>query len=388
MNSISKPGSRISSSILMTSSSWQTAKHRIGATTDNYTLRTRGAAACGMSPETPKIFAVWPSGTNGIDVKFGPVRRALPLIALVAGLLSSAAVAFGRGQAGSAEQAPVFRGGVDLVDLGVTVVDKRGQLVTGLEAGDFQIYEDGKLQTVRYFALGQGTESAPPLHLGLLLDVSESMAANVSFTRTAAIRFVKALVDAVDVTVVDFDSEVRVGRYSQRELARLVERIRQQKTTGMTALYDAVGVYLDGSDALEGRKVMLLYTDGGDTKSVMRLSELLTLLKASDVTVYAIGELGRLSSSARVAARSMLESLAKTTGGAAFFPSSVKDLDQVYERILAEVRSQYTLAYHSTNTATDGAWRKVTVTLAPSRGRELQVRSRNGYFAPYKPGTR
>ena len=322
--------------------------------------------------------------------KVQPVRRPLPAPIAVLGLalvsLAALTASGGRQAAGSVEQSPVFRGGVDLVDLGVTVLDKRGQLVTSLEADDFQVYEDGKLQTVRYFALGQDRESAPPLHLGLLLDVSESMADNVSFTRTAAIRFVKALADAVDVTVVDFDSEVRVGRYSQRELARLIERIRQQKTTGMTALYDAIGVYLHGAHALEGRKVMLLYTDGGDTTSAMRWHDLLELLKASDVTVYAVGELQHQSPSSRAAARHTLEALAETTGGAAFFPSTVKDLDKVYERILAEVRSQYMIAYHSTNAETDGAWRKVTVKLAPSRGRDLQVRARKGYFAPYKAG--
>src|SRR6185295_15230419 len=123
----------------------------------------------------------------------------------------------------------------------------------------------------------------PELHLGLLLDVSESMQEDIGFTRTAAIKFLNTLTDALDITVVDFDSQVRVGRYGQSEFARLVERIRQQKTDGNTALYDAIGVYIDGAAGQRGRKVMLLYTDGGDTRSSLRFSELIDILKASDV---------------------------------------------------------------------------------------------------------
>jgi Ca-activated chloride channel family protein len=279
------------------------------------------------------------------------------------------------------QQVPVFRAGVDLVNVGVTVTDKKGRLVAGLTADDFELYEDGRKQPIRYFAAGDGRSRAGPArHLGMLLDVSESMGEDVRFTRTAAIKFLNTLTAAVDVTIVDFDSEVRVARYSQQEFARLVERIRQQKTTGMTALYDAIGVYLDGAAGQDGRKVMLLYTDGGDTMSSLRFPELLDLLKASDVTVYAIGELEHQSSSARERARSILQRIAETTGGQAFFPSSVKELDLMYEKVVSEIRAQYTIGYVSTNDRTDGAWRKVDVRL--TAGKDLRLRARKGYFAP------
>jgi Ca-activated chloride channel family protein len=279
------------------------------------------------------------------------------------------------------QQVPVFRAGVDLVNVGVTVTDKKGRLVAGLTADDFELYEDGRKQAIRYFAAGDDRSRAgPAMHLGMLLDVSESMGEDVRFTRTAAIKFLNTLTAAVDVTIVDFDSEVRVARYSQQEFARLVERIRQQKTTGMTALYDAIGVYLDGAAGQDGRKVMLLYTDGGDTMSSLRFPELLDLLKASDVTVYAIGELEHQSSSARERARSILQRIAETTGGQAFFPSSVKELDLMYEKVVSEIRAQYTIGYVSTNDRTDGAWRKVDVRL--TAGKDLRLRARKGYFAP------
>jgi Ca-activated chloride channel family protein len=277
------------------------------------------------------------------------------------------------------QQVPVFRAGVDLVNVGVTVTDKKGRLVAGLTADDFELYEDGRKQGIRYFASGDRSGAGPDMHLGMLLDVSESMGEDVRFTRTAAIKFLNTLTAAVDVTIVDFDSEVRAARYSQKEFARLVERIRQQKTTGMTALYDAIGVYLDGAAQQDGRKVMLLYTDGGDTMSSLRFPELLDLLKASDVTVYAIGELEHQSSSARERARSILQRIAETTGGQAFFPSSVKELDAMYEKVVAEIRAQYTIGYVSTNDRTDGAWRQVEVRLPA--GKDLRLRARKGYFA-------
>jgi Ca-activated chloride channel family protein len=286
---------------------------------------------------------------------------------------------------GGAAQAPVFRAGVDLVNVTVTVTDKKGQLVEHLTAEDFEVYEDGRRQAVSQFAEGGGGPSGSAMHLGLLLDVSESMGEDVSFTRTAAVKFLNTLVDAVDVTVVDFDSEVRAARYSQREFARLIERIRQQKATGMTALYDAIGVYLDGAAGQDGRKVMVLYTDGGDTRSSIRLSDLMELLKASDVTAYAIGELLHQSPGARDQARVLLQRIAETTGGQAFFPTSIKELDAVYERVLADIRAQYTLGYLSTNDRADGTWRKVDVKVAARR--DLHVRARAGYFASYKsPG--
>ena len=278
----------------------------------------------------------------------------------------------------------VFRSGVDLVNVGVTVTDKRGTLATDLTADDFEIYEDGRKQAIQYFASGDRSGSAPPMHLGLLLDVSGSMNDDIAFTKTAAIKFLNTLTDAVDITVLDFDTEVRAARYSQHEFARLIERIRQQKARGFTALYDAIGMYLHGAADQDGRSIMLLYTDGGDTRSSLPLSELMDLLRASSVTVYPIGALDHQSASVRTEQRQLLTRIADVTGGQAFFPSSVKELDVVYEKVVAEIRAQYTLGYLSTNPKTDGAWRKVDVRIVRGNGKDLRARARRGYFAPFK----
>jgi Ca-activated chloride channel family protein len=282
-------------------------------------------------------------------------------------------------------QDQAFRSRVDLVNIGVTVTARKGDLVTDLTLDDFEVYEDGKKQTIRYFAAGEGDgQSAPPMHLGLMLDISGSMGEDLSFTKTASIKFLNTLTDAVDITVVDFDTEVRAARYSQNEFARLIERIRQKKASGMTALYDAVGLYLDGASAQDGRKIMLIYTDGGDTRSAISFHELMDLFKASDVTVYPIGALEHQPSSTRNQQRMLLQQMAEVTGGQAFFPTAVKELDSVYEKVVAEIRAQYTLGYLSTNEKADGAWRKVEIKMAGKNSRNLRVRSRKGYFAPFK----
>jgi Ca-activated chloride channel homolog len=275
----------------------------------------------------------------------------------------------------------VFRAGVDLTTFGVTVTDRTGQIVTDLRQDDFRVVEDGTPQSIRYFARGDG-EAAPQMHLGLMLDASGSMQADMKLAQGAAIKFLNMLPEAQDITLVDFDTEVRITRYPQRDFARLVERIRQRKPDGWTALYDALGTYLDGAGQQDGRKVMVMYTDGGDTRSALSFGDTLELLRASQVTVYAIG-LVENAGSARTQLQMTLRQIAETTGGQAFFPTAMKDVETAYEKVLAEIKGQYHLGYLSSSTATDGAWRKVEIKLNRDG---LRVRSRKGYFGPYKPG--
>ena len=130
---------------------------------------------------------------------------------------------------------------------------------------------------------------------------------------------------------------------------------------------------------------MLLYTDGGDTRSAMRLHELLDLVKASDVTIYGVGVLDRQSIASSTQEQMVLRQIAETTGGQVFFPPTIKDLEKVYEHVVAEIRAQYTIGYLSTNGSADGAWRKVEIKLKRSNAKDLRIRSRKGYFAPYRP---
>ena len=281
-------------------------------------------------------------------------------------------------------QKPTFRAGTDLVSLGVTVSDRRSNFLTDLTRDDLEILEDGKTQAIEYFARGDAVDAAPELHVGLLFDTSGSMGADIALSRSAAVRFLNTLPEAKDITLVDFDTEVRVAKYGQQDFPRLVERIRSRKPSGFTAMYDALGVYLDGASSMQGRKILVIFTDGGDTNSAIRFGDVVTLVRASDVTVYSVGFLSNQPGSVRTEQRMRLTQIAGESGGEAFFPSEMKQIEQAYDRILAQIRAQYTIGYISTNTATDGSWRKVEIKVRRPNARDLRVQTRRGYFAPYR----
>ena len=299
-------------------------------------------------------------------------KRALFLIA--------AAIALGLTRLGA--QTPTFRTGIDLATFGVTVVDRKGEYLTNLSLEDFEILEDGQKQAIKYFARGTDLENGPEVHVGLLFDTSGSMTEDIKLSRSAAIKFLNTLSEAKDMTLVDFDTEVRVAKYGQKDFPRMVERIRGRKPDGETALYDAMGVYLDGASEDEGRKILVLYTDGGDTHSTISFGDLMTLIRASDVTVYSVGFLEH--SRGRIEERAHLMQIAEATGGQAFFPSTMKDIEASYDKVVAQIRAQYSLAYTSTNTKQDGAWRKVEIRVTRPDLKGTKILARRGYFAPYQ----
>ena len=295
-------------------------------------------------------------------------------------LVVAAALAIGMTRLGA--QTPTFRTGIDLATFGVTVVDRKGEYLTNLNLDDFEILEDGQKQAIKYFARGTDIENGPEVHVGLLFDTSGSMTDDIKLSRSAAVKFLNTLNEAKDMTLVDFDTEVRVAKYGQKDFPRMVERIRGRTPDGETALYDAMGVYLDGASEDEGRKILVLYTDGGDTHSTISFGDLMTLIRASDVTVYSVGFLEH--SRGRIEERAHLMQIAEATGGQAFFPSTMKDIDASYDKVVAQIRAQYSLAYTSTNTKQDGAWRKVEIRVTRPDLKGSKILARRGYFAPYQ----
>ena len=282
---------------------------------------------------------------------------------------------------GAEPLAQQFRAGVDLVRLPVVVTARDGQLVRGLKMEDFEVLEEGKPQKIAYFAEGAPGE-ALPLHLGLLLDQSESMERDLREAAGAAIQFVEALDEAVDVTFLDFDSNVRVGRFSPDSYPQLFQRIRDRKAGGMTALYDALGVYLEAALSREGQHVVLLYTDGGDSTSRITYGKLEELLRLGNVMVYAIGYMEHQVSSARMPQQMRVSQIARETGGEAFFPTSTREIHEFYAKILDELGSRYTLGYIPTVSARDGKFRKVEVKIKNPAHKSAKVRTRSGYLAP------
>jgi Ca-activated chloride channel family protein len=290
--------------------------------------------------------------------------------------------------AAAAAAQQIFRSEADLTHFGVTVVDRRGESVPHLTADDFEILEDGKPQVIRYFARGVDG-SAPDLHAGIMLDTSESMAADRDLSHSAAIKFLNRLPEAKDLTLLDFDTEIRLGRFSQDDFPRLVERIRSRKAEGYTALYDAFFVYLDRSVAVDGRSVLVALTDGGDSRSTTSFAAIVDTVRAStNVTIYVIGFVENQSPSMRLEQQVRLSRIAEESGGIAIFPYSMKQIESAYDRIATELRSQYSLGYVSTNTRRDGRWRKVKIRIRRPELKDLRVRTREGYFGPYSPPPR
>ncbi len=287
--------------------------------------------------------------------------------------------------AGPATAQQTFRTEVDLIHFSVVVTDKQGAPINGLTADDFEVKESGKAQTIKFFAAGDPA-TAPPLHIGFLLDTSGSMEEDIKDVRTAAIKFLNAMEGAVDITLVDFATEVRVARYTSNEYPRLIERIRGRKPDGYTALYDALGVYLDGADGQTGQKVLVMYTDGGDSRSALSQKDVIDLLRASDVTVYVVGYLQHQGSGA-TAQRQQLDRFAVMTGGQAFFPVSLKEIDKMYDKIQHEIAARYSIGYTSTDERTNGAWRRVDVRLKRPDLKNVRLRTRDGYFAKFKEGS-
>jgi VWFA-related protein len=301
-------------------------------------------------------------------------------LALAAAAVAASLAAARTAKAGG--QQTVFRAETDVVTVGVTVRDRAGVPITDLDRGAFTVLEDGRAQAITFFARGDQENGAVETHVGLLLDTSGSMGADIELARRAAVRFLNTIRDAVDMTLVDFDAEVRVARYTQQDFPRMVERIRTRKLGGDTAFYDALGVYLDGAAESDGRTVLVIFTDGGDTKSAIPFKDIMNLLRAASVTVYAVGFLEHQPTSVRAEQRLRLIQMAEETGGEAIFPQSMKEIEAAYDRVVAGIRAQYTLGYTSTNPAKDGRWRRVEVKVAGA-GRDRRVLTRKGYFAPF-----
>lgn len=275
-----------------------------------------------------------------------------------------------------------FRTATDVVLLPVTVLGRGNTLVRGLSVGDFEVFEEGQRQALTFFAEGAPGPTVP-LHLGLLLDTSSSMEKDLAAAQSAAIRFVNTLDEAVDVTFVDFSTEVRVSRFSPGSYAHLFERMRSNKAEGSTALYDALALYLAAAEEQDGQKVLLLYSDGEDSTSSLGYGRLIEMLRLSNVMVYAIGYMDNLGSS-RMTAQVRLNDVAHQTGGEAFYPMGRQALDDIYKRILDEIGARYTLGYIPTNRVADGKWRKIDVRATAPSAKGAKVRTRPGYFAPIR----
>jgi Ca-activated chloride channel family protein len=315
--------------------------------------------------------------TAGKDVRF----------AWTVGALVVAIVAYRPASGDSprfADQRSRFRTGVDVVSLNVTVSDGSRRYVTDLGQNDFEIFEDGRKQELTFFQ-----KTGVPLALVLLLDTSASMQASLPFAQDAAIGFARELGPADLASVIDFNSTVRVLQDFTNDRSAIEQAIRNTVANGSTSLYNAMYIALRemnktpaGPRSAEPRRqAVVLLSDGDDTSSLIGFDEVLDLVARNDTTIYAIGLGVRTPTAFRSPsdAQFVLRRFAEQTGGRTFFPQIARDLAAVYGEIKAELSSQYSLAYESTNTRRDGQFRHVTVRVERAG---IIARTRPGYYAP------
>ncbi len=285
--------------------------------------------------------------------------------------------------AAAAQQPPVFQVDVDMTNVTVTVTDSHGKLVSDLEPDDFVVREDGRVQKVLLFAPAGRPENRDELalNLGLLFDTSGSMRQELRLSKESAIRFLDAIPRAKDLLLVFFDRDIRISRYASENQQGIFDRILETEGEGLTALYDAITVYVSRVMDSPGRKVLVLFTDGDDTTSNTTEGDVERMIRASDVVVYPVEFRGdqRPNSPRAMQAHAFLAGLATASGGRVFQPQASRELAKIYETILGELGSQYVLGYVSDNPAHDGRYRKLDVRVSRPG---LKVRYRPGYDAP------
>jgi VWFA-related protein len=284
--------------------------------------------------------------------------------------------------AGGAD-AQTFRARTDLVHMSVIVTDRQGNLVNGLTADDFEVVDGGTTRPIVTFA--QGTpppEAGVPLHVGVMLDKSESMELDARVAANAVVRFVEAMPEAADVTLVEFDSSVRVSRFNPSSYPQLFARVRDRTSGRETALYDAIGRYVETTATRPGLHLLVVFTDGGDSGRGLNASDVQMRLRQGNVFVYGIVYLENQSPTERGRQRAITTQLVRDTGGEAHFPSSEADITRIYDRIRQEMAARYTLGYEMPADAASGQYRRVSVRLKSPDGRGLRLRARSGYLVP------
>jgi VWFA-related protein len=273
----------------------------------------------------------------------------------------------------------VLRADVDEVLLPCTVVDDAGRLVTDLDRGNFQVWEDNVPQTIQSFQ-----HRDVPVSLGILVDNSGSMRDKRAAVNDATLHLVRASNAADAAFVVNFSDRAILDQDFTSDITLLEKGLSHIDSRGGTALYDAVVASANemARHAKEQKQVLLIITDGEDNASRLTLQQAIRRVQGLDgPVVYTIGLLYEdLSKEEAAAARRDLEALALETGGAAYFPRSLKDVDDIAVQVARDIRNQYTIGYHSTKAASLGGYRTVRVEAkAPKRG-TMTVRTRKGYY--------
>jgi Ca-activated chloride channel family protein len=307
--------------------------------------------------------------------------KTAPLAGLLCALLSfglawseSATPAFSQ-----TKNSPALSVDVDLVLINATVTDSRNRHVTGLTKESFQVWENKIEQEIQYFS----SENVP-LSVGIIFDTSGSMQNKLTDARTAANTFLRMGEKDDEYFLVEFSDSPHLVTDLTADITKLQDRLLLTRAKGSTSLYDAMYLGLErighGSNA---RKALLLITDGEDNHSRYSFSDVREFAKEHDVQIYAIGIVDDESTQgASYRGRALLQDLANLTGGRAFFPDSIHELEGICAAIGVDLKNQYVLGYLPSNRLADGKWRKIKVKINRTKGRpSMSVRAKTGYYA-------
>ena len=279
------------------------------------------------------------------------------------------------------EQPPVFSANVNLVRLLVSVRNSNGSLITNLERQDFRIVDNGVEQTISVFE----RNTSVPLSVAVMIDTSGSTRADLHYEEESVLRFIPTLLGAGNAedtfALFSFNWRVNLESDFSRSLKRAEHVLHSLHGDGGTSLYDAIYLVSDTLSGREGRHVMVVVTDGGDTTSYKKYQDALAAAQKADVVIYPIvvipiaGDAGR-----NTGGEHALATLAASTGGRIFYPEGFERLDAAFTDILHELRTQYLLGYYPHNVRVQPRSfhaLKVEVPNAPVR-----ISARSGYYEP------
>ena len=282
-----------------------------------------------------------------------------------------------------------FRVGVkvDLVMLYTSVVDRKNHFVPGLEQGRFRVFENGVEQKIESFS-----HEDVPVSLGIVLDLSGSMRGKTDQINRATLAFLKASNPGDEFFLIGFNDYVELLQDFTSDLDEMNDALENTVVAGQTHLYDAI--YLGIEKAQTGtrtKKALVVITDGDDNTSYYSLKELIAKIQESDVQIFCVGLLdefprrsifGRWSNSEAKRYQDALIRISEESGGNAFFPRDASEMRGVVDEISRDLRGQYSIGYVSSNTTSDGTFRKVQVELTGNRNNDIRIRHRSGYYAP------
>ncbi len=269
---------------------------------------------------------------------------------------------------------------VDLVLVPVSVSDPMDRLVTGLEKENFRVFDGNRLQEIQHFSCED-----VPISLGVIFDMSGSMANKIEKAREAVVEFLKTANLQDEFFIIAFNDRPELLADFTRSIENIQGKLLYTIPRQRTALLDAVYLSIDKMrEAQYEKKALLIISDGGDNHSRYTDSEIKSVVKEADVQIYAIGIFEpHPPTPEEVRGPHLLAEITDITGGRTFVINNPNELADVASKIGIELRNQYVLGYRPANSARDGRWHKIKVKLQPPRGLPpLTVHAKSGYYAP------